>query len=564
MSTLDYGIVIGYFVLVFFVAFWVTKKERKEKSSASYFLGGKNSSWFVIGASLFASNIGSEHLIGLSGSGSRGDFVNGQFELLAALILIVLGWVFVPYYLKSGVYTMPEFLEKRYSRGARNYLSVISILAYVLTKISVTIFAGALVFDQLLGVEFWTGAILVVVATGVYTIFGGLKAVVYTDLVQMFVLTAGAIAVTWFGLDALGGLDALTASITENAGDQAGNYFNLWRSNSDTNYPWTGILFGAPILGVWYWCTDQFIVQRVLSAKDLTHARRGTIFAGYLKLLPIFLFVFPGVIAFALHNADGTLLLDSAGEISHDSALPAMVMAYLPSGMRGLVAAGLLAALMSSLSSVFNSCSTLVTMDFYKVWRPQTAERSLVVVGQLTTAVLVVTGLLWIPFMKSMMQDGGLFKYLQSIQAYIAPPIAAVFLLGLFVKKINAKGALVALWTGFVFGVGRLILEFLSTPESEGVAGIITLSEGSVLHWIVGINFLHFALLLFIICSAVMIAVSFMTSKGEQKDVSGLVYSRKASAGMWNVVLRRDLALTILLIIAVLALWLIFSPFGIA
>lgn len=563
MGILDYGIVIAYFVLVFFVAFWVTRRERKEKSSSSYFLGGKNSSWFVIGASLFASNIGSEHLIGLSGSGARGDFVNGQFELLAALILILLGWVFVPYYLKSGVYTMPEFLEKRYNRGARNYLSVISILAYVLTKISVTIFAGALVFDQLLGVEFWTGAILVVVATGVYTIFGGLKAVVYTDLVQMFVLTAGAIAVTWFGLDALGGLDALTKSIDANAGEQAGNYFNLWRSNSDTNYPWTGILFGAPILGVWYWCTDQFIVQRVLSAKNETEARRGTIFAGFLKLLPLFLFVFPGAIAFALHNADGVLLLDSAGEISHDSALPAMVISYLPSGMKGLVAAGLLAALMSSLSSVFNSCSTLVTMDFYKVWKPDTAERKLVVVGQVTTAILVVTGLLWIPFMKSMMQDGGLFKYLQSIQAYISPPIAAVFLLGLFVKKINAKGALTALWTGFVLGIGRLVLEFLSTPPSGGSEAILDLGNGTFLSWVVGINFLHFALLLFSICSVVMIAVSYARQEGA-KDVSDLVYSRKASTNKWGIVMRRDLALTIILIISVIAIWFIFSPLGIA
>ncbi|MDG1780592.1 MAG: sodium:solute symporter [Flavobacteriales bacterium] len=563
MGILDYGIVIAYFVLVFFVAFWVTRRERKEKSSSSYFLGGKNSSWFVIGASLFASNIGSEHLIGLSGSGARGDFVNGQFELLAALILILLGWVFVPYYLKSGVYTMPEFLEKRYNRGARNYLSVISILAYVLTKISVTIFAGALVFDQLLGVEFWTGAILVVVATGVYTIFGGLKAVVYTDLVQMFVLTAGAIAVTWFGLDALGGLDALTKSVDANAGEQAGNYFNLWRSNSDTNYPWTGILFGAPILGVWYWCTDQFIVQRVLSAKNQTEARRGTIFAGFLKLLPLFLFVFPGTIAFALHNTDGVLLLDSAGEISHDSALPAMVISYLPSGMKGLVAAGLLAALMSSLSSVFNSCSTLVTMDFYKLWKPDTAERKLVVVGQVTTAILVVTGLLWIPFMKSMMQDGGLFKYLQSIQAYISPPIAAVFLLGLFVKKINAKGALAALWTGFVLGIGRLVLEFLSTPPSDGSEAILDLGNGTFLSWVVGINFLHFALLLFSICSVVMIAVSYARQEGA-KDVSDLVYSRKASTNKWGIVMRRDLALTIVLIISVIAIWFIFSPLGIA
>ncbi|MFM1931000.1 MAG: hypothetical protein RL226_303 [Bacteroidota bacterium] len=563
MSALDYGIVIAYFVIVFVVAFWVTRSERKEKSTSGYFLGSRNTGWFVIGASLFASNIGSEHLIGLAGSGARGDFVNGQFEMLAALILLLLGWFFVPFYLRSGVYTMPEFLEKRYNKGARNYLSILSILAYVLTKISVTVFAGALVFEQLLGIEFWTGAVFVVVATGVYTVFGGLKAVVYTDMVQMFVLIGGSIAVTYFGLHVLGGWDGMRDTLVSATGDQGSNYLSLWRSAEDTNYPWTGILFGAPILGVWYWCTDQFIVQRVLAAKDQLNARRGTIFAGFLKLLPVFLFVLPGVVAMALHVQDGTLLLSKDGSMNYDAALPALVKNYLPSGLKGLVAAGLLAALMSSLSSVFNSCSTLFTFDFFKVWRPHAEERKLVFVGQMSTAVLVVVGLLWIPFMENLMQDGGLFKYLQSIQAYISPPIAAVFLFGILTRRVNGQGANAALWTGFVLGIGRLVLEFLSAPDKEGLR-ILHIQPGTLLDLFVSMNFLHFALVLFMISSLVLFIRSLLSPSQEEHTIADLTYDKTRSSTEIVPGIRMDVALSLLLIVAVVVLWLIFSPLGIA
>ncbi len=560
MGGIDLGIIVLYFVLIFVVAFMVTRKERKEQSSTNYFLGGKNSGWFVIGASLFASNIGSEHLIGLAGSGARGDFVNGQFEILAALILLLLGWLFVPFYLKTGVYTMPEFLEKRYSRSARNYLSIISIFAYVLTKISVTIFAGALVFEQLIGIDFWVGAIIVVVATGIYTLFGGLKAVVYTDLVQMFILIGGAIGVTAFGIYELGGIDQVMASIrAEVSVDKANNYLSLWRPNSDADYPWTGILFGAPILGIWYWCTDQFIVQRVLSAKDQSNARKGTIFAGFLKLLPLFLFVFPGVIAFALHTQDGMLLMGENGQVNFDAALPAMVSTYLPTGMKGIVAAGLLAALMSSLSSVFNSSSTLVTMDLYKVVRPESTERRLVYVGQITTAVLVVLGLLWIPLMEDMMEDGGLFKYLQSIQAYIAPPIAVVFLFGILSARMNKNGALSALWFGFVVGTTRLALEFLSAKDEMGKA-ILSIDPGSGLAWFVEMNFLHFALFLFVICAFVHVAVSAMFKTDVNKEL--VLSSMKSTEAKHEK--RTDLVLSLALIACVLLMWGIFSQFGIA
>lgn len=557
LGVLDLSIIIGYFALVFLLAWYVTMQERRAKTdnygSSDYFLGGKNVGWFVIGASLFASNIGSEHLVGLAGSGARGDMAAGQFEILAALILILLGWVFVPFYLKSGVFTMPEFLEKRYSRGARNYLSIISILAYILTKISVTIFAGALVFE-VLGLQFWAGAVLVVVATGIYTIFGGLRAVIYTDMLQMFILLLGSLAVTFFGLQALGGWEGMMTQleVATAASDTLtqGQFFNLWRPGDDANYPWTGILFGAPILGIWYWCTDQFIVQRVLSAKDISNARKGTIFAGFLKLTPIFIFIIPGILALAL-SQKGLLTLNNP-----DEALPAIVQQLLPAGLKGLILAGLLAALMSSLSSVFNSCSTLFTIDFYKQWRPNAAERHLVFVGQIATIILVVISLLWIPIMQSLMQESSFYQYLQSVQAYISPPIAAAFLLGLFYKRINSRGVIWALWTGFFLGMARLVMEYLSTSKQ------LTLAEGSLLHSLVTMNFLHFAVLLFATCALIMILISFTAPPHSPEKLKNCTYEPPEDRSTGFHPQNQDFWLTIVLIIAVLALWIVFSPWG--
>jgi SSS family solute:Na+ symporter len=560
LSSVDYLIVALYFAIVFALAWWVTVQERRRKAgqygSADYFLGGKNVGWFVIGASLFASNIGSEHLVGLAGSGARGDMAAAQFEILASLILILLGWVFVPFYLKSGVFTMPEFLERRYSSSARTYLSVVSILAYVLTKISITIFAGALVFE-VMGLEFWTGAIVVVLATGIYTIFGGLRAVVYTDMLQMFVFLISSTAIVYFGLSYLGGWSGMVDTIAQGTrsfeGVDKSTFFNLWRPASDPSFPWTGILFGAPILGIWYWCTDQFIVQRVLSAPNLSEAKKGTLFAGFLKILPLFLFIIPGIIAYALWQR-GALELGGVP----DRALPALVTQFLPNGFKGLVMAGLLAALMSSLSSVFNSTSTLFTIDFYKKYKPDATEKHLVWVGQVATATLVVVSLAWIPFMRAMMEGSSFYKYLQSIQAYISPPIAAAFLLGLFVKRINSKGAIWSLWTGFVLGMSRLVLEFMVAK------GTLSAAPGSLLGLYVGSNFLHFAIFLFLVCSVVMVLVSFTAPPHTAAKLQNVTYERpKTKAEGFNP-LNRDFWWTILLIAAVFAIWIIFSPLVLA
>lgn len=556
LNYLDGGLIALYFFCVFGLAWWVTVRKKKENSTADYFLGGKDLSWFVIGASLFASNIGSEHLVGLAGAGASGEFAAGQFELLAALILILLGWVFVPFYLKSGVFTMPEFLEKRYSPAARNYLSVVSIIAYILTKISLTILAGAIVFE-VMGLDFWLGAILTLLATGIYTILGGLRAVIYTDMLQMFVLVIGSFAITIFGLKALGGwgeLEMIIASSSgwEGRGVEPSDFFNLWHPASDDKYPWTGIIFGAPILGVWYWCTDQFIVQRVLSAKNINHARKGTIFGGFLKILPIFIFVIPGVIAYALAQK-GMLTLGKP-----EDALPGMVNDFLPNGLKGLVLAGLLAALMSSLSSVFNSCSTLFTIDFYKRWKPSSSESHLVLVGQMSTVILVALSLAWIPILRGMLEGGGSFySILQSIQAYISPPIAAAFLLGLFFKRINSRGAIWSLWVGFFLGITRLVLEVLI---SEGVASF---APGSLGHYITSMNFLHYAILLFVISVIVLIGVSLTAPPHSAEQLKNVTYYYTDNSDQQFNRSSSDFWWTIALLILVALVWIIFSPWGI-
>ena len=544
LPTLDWLMIGLYFAVIAGVAWWAAwRRKATHASSEGYFLASRNIGWFVVGAALFASNIGSEHLVGLAGTGYDSGVAVGQFEVLASLILLVLGWVFVPFYLRSGVYTMPEFLERRYSAGARWYLAVVSIIGYVLTKISVTLYAGGVVYEVLLGGGFWTGALVIVVATGVYTVFGGLRAVLYTEALQTVVLIAGSVLVTVFGLARLGGWEAMRAAVDA-------SFFDMWQPASHPSFPWTGIAFGAPILGVWYWCTDQYIVQRVLSANGVDEARRGSIFGGFLKLLPLFIFVIPGVIAAGLVKS-GALTLARA-----DHAFPEMVRVLLPVGVRGLVVAGFLAALMSSLSAVFNSCSTLITWDIYRKLRPQASERQLVWVGKVATLALVGFGLLWIPLMKFI--SGQLYVYLQSVQAYISPPIAAVFLIGVFWRRVNARGAIASLVTGFVLGMARLALE-LTKDSQQGL-----------LRWYADINFLHFAILLFAVCSAVLVVVSLAGRPPDEGQLAGLTFAtaraphagargearRSASDPLWR---RRDVWLSIALAVCVILVWLYFS-----
>lgn len=496
-ASLDWVIIGIYFSILIGVAVWVIT--RKQKNTADYFLAGRNLGWFIVGASIFASNIGSEHVVGLAGSGAGGRFPLVIYELHAWLV-ITLGWVFLPFYLRSGVFTMPEFLERRFNSGTRWFLSVFSLLAYVLTKVSVTVYAGGIVISTLLGINFWTGALITVVLTGIYTILGGMRAVAYTEAIQTVILVIGAATLTVVGLNAAGGWSNVKASLPD-------GYINMWRPNSDADFPWLPLVITSSIVGMWYWCTDQYIVQRVLAAKNIKEGRRGTIFGGLLKLLPVFLFLMPGVIAFALKN-QGQLEYESA-----DGAFAALLMDKMPAGLRGLVAAGLLAALMSSLASVFNSCSTLFTVDIYKKLYPQSEEKKLVNIGRVATAIVVLLGIAWIPIMQGI--SPALYEYLQSVQAYIGPPIAAVFLLGIFFKRINSTGAMATLIGGLVVAIVRLAAEI----------GKKNLEPGTLLHTFGTVNFLTFAAWFFLFCVILCVVASLLTKPPAPEQIQGLTYS---------------------------------------
>lgn len=537
-TTLDWSVLILFFIALGTIIWWAIK--QKQDSSEDYFLAGRNLGWFVIGSSIFASNIGSEHIVGLAGTAADSGMAMGHYELHSWIILL-LGWVFVPFYLRSTVFTMPEFLERRYSESARWILTIITLVSYVLTKVSVTVYAGAVVFETLMGIEFWSGALLIILVTGAYTILGGLRAVIYTDALQAMVLLFGSITITVTGLIKIGGWGNLI--------DEVGySHFNMFLPYDHPDFPWVGMVFAPPIIGIWYWCTDQYIVQRVLSAKNESQARKGTIFAGYLKLLPIFMFFIPGLIAYAMSKS-GQLNYQSS-----DQVFPTLVRELLPSGVRGLVAGGLIAALMSSLSSVFNSCSTLFTIDIYKKLKPNTSEKKLVFVGRVATAVVVITGILWIPLIK-VVSNGGLYTYLQSVQAYIAPPIAAVFLLGLFWSRINSSGALAALIGGFSAGMIRLGLEINKANLADGIW--LSIAE---------LNFLYFAIFSFLSCIAILIIVSILTPVPDYNKLEGLTYEttlsndKENSKNSWNNI---DVLNSAIIIAIVLMILLYFSPIGI-
>jgi SSS family solute:Na+ symporter len=532
LHIVDILVIAAYFLVLSAIAYWAARKEKNV--SADFFLASRDVGWLAVGASLFASNIGSEHLVGLAGTGAASGLAVGHFEWLASFILLLLGWLFVPFYLRSGVYTMPEFLERRYNPAARSYFTWVSIVGYVLTKISVTLFAGGVVMKAVTGFDFWTSAAILIVITGLYTIFGGLRAVIYTEVMQAVVLIGGSVTLMFIGLNAVGGWSGLEARVPP-------DFFSMWKPSSHKDFPWTGVVFGAPILGIWYWCTDQHIVQRVLAARNIQEARRGTIFAGYLKILPVFIFVLPGIIAAALYQ-------DVRSGMA-DSAYPILVTRLLPIGFKGLVLAGMLAALMSSLASAFNSVSTLLTWDVYRKWRPNASEARLVFVGRITTVILVFVGLAWIPAMKFVSPQ--LYIYLQSVQAYIAPPIAAVFLLGILSPRLNGTGALAALWTGFVLGFSRLLLELDKS----------NLSSGSLFYWYADINFLHFAALLFALCSAILIVVSILTAPPPTARVADLTLQTVAPSAVVGVPPRErrlEIALSVLLAATIGVLWIVF------
>ncbi|HKL72444.1 MAG TPA: sodium:solute symporter [Marinilabiliaceae bacterium] len=540
MTTYDWIVIGLFFILLIGIIIWVVSKENK--NSEDYFLGGRDATWIAIGASIFASNIGSEHLIGLAGAGASSGMAMAHWEIQGWMILI-LGWVFVPFYSRSMVLTMPEFLERRYNPGSRTILSLISLISYVLTKVAVTVYAGGLVFQQVFGIEemwgidfFWISAIGLVVLTAIYTIFGGMKSVLYTSILQTPILLGGSLVILVLGLKAVGGWEqVLQITGATSVNEYGDSMVNLIRSNKDADFPWLGALIGSAIIGFWYWCTDQFIVQRVLSGKNQQQARRGTIFGAYLKLLPVFLFLIPGMIAFAL-NAKGVeingvpFVLSSA-----DAAFPALVAQLLPAGVKGLVVCGILAALMSSLASLFNSSAMLFTIDFYKRYKPETPENKLVKIGQIATVVIVILGILWIPIMRNI--GNVLYEYLQDVQSVLAPGIAAAFLLGVTWKRASAQGGFWGLMSGFIIGITRLGAKVYYNTVGDA-------SDSLFKTVFFDTNWLFFCGWMFLACIIIVVVASLLTEAPSKEKIQGLVFGTstpeqkaetRASWNSWDV-----------------------------
>ncbi len=518
MSTLDW-IVLGLFgVGLIGIVIWVISK--KDKDTADYFLAGRDATWIAIGASIFASNIGSEHLVGLAGAGAESGMAMAHWEMHGWMILM-LGWLFVPFYSRSKVFTMPEFLERRYNTQARSFLSIISLVSYILTKVAVTVYAGGVVFKDVFDIEyvtffgydidfFWISAIGLVVLTGIYTTFGGMKAVLYTSVLQTPILLIGSIAVLVLGLIKVGGWGEMMEICQANITVHGDSMTSLMRSPKDPDFPWTGVILGSAIIGFWYWCTDQFIVQRVLSGRDMKQARRGTIFGAYLKLTPVFIFLIPGMIAYAL-NQKGLLSLSS-----NDAAFSTMVKELLPIGFKGVVIGGILAALMSSLASLFNSSAMLFTIDFYKKYKPNENEKHYVTVGRIATVAIVLLGILWIPVMKGLGKV--LYEYLQDVQSLLAPGIAAVFLLGILSKKTTPAAGIWGLVIGFTLGMFRLALNVMGIED--GVLYDLVLSH----------NWLHYEIYLFIIVIISMIVISYFTKRKDPELITGLTMGSATAA----------------------------------
>ncbi|XP_064840586.1 sodium/glucose cotransporter 2-like isoform X2 [Oncorhynchus masou masou] len=512
-----------------------------------YFLAGRTMTWWPVGASLFASNIGSGHFVGLAGTGAASGIAVGGFEWNALFIVLLLGWLFVPVYLTAGVITMPQYLKKRFG-GTRIslYLSVISLFLYIFTKISVDMFSGAVFIQQALGWNIYVAVIALLSITALYTVTGGLAALMYTDTVQTFVIIAGAFSLTGFAFFEVGGYNALLEkyklalpSANQSLEPQRYNIspqcftprddaFQLLRDPVTGDLPWPGVLFGIAIVGGWYWCTDQVIVQRCLAARSLTHVKAGCIMCGYLKLLPMFLMVFPGMISRVLFpNEVGCVVPEVCKQVCgtevgcSNIAYPKLVVSVMPNGLRGLMLAVMLAALMSSLASIFNSSSTLFTMDIWTRFRPQARESELMVVGRVWVLVIVAVSICWIPVVQAA-QSGQLFDYIQSVTSYLAPPIASVFFLAVFVKRVNEQGAFWGLMGGLAMGLCRMGPEFWFGSGS-------CLFPSACPTLVCGVHYLYFAVLLFFCTSILVLLVSYCTPAIDDIHLHRLVFSLRHS-----------------------------------
>uniref|UniRef100_A0A6Q2Z5T3 Solute carrier family 5 member 9 n=1 Tax=Esox lucius TaxID=8010 RepID=A0A6Q2Z5T3_ESOLU len=513
----DIVVIVVYFAFVLVVGIWVTNSG----TVGGYFLAGRSMTWWPIGASLMSSNVGSGLFIGLAGTGAAGGIAVGGFEFNAAWVLIALGWIFVPVYISAGVVTMPEYLKKRFGgQRIRIYMSVLSLILYIFTKISTDIFSGALFIQVSLGWDLYLSTVVLLLVTTIYTIAGGLTAVIYTDALQTVIMVVGAFVLMFIAFDKVGWYEGLLEQYKEAIPTVTvpnttchlprSDAFHIFRDPVTGDLPWPGLLFGLTVLSTWVWCTDQVIVQRSLSAKNLSHAKGGSVLGGYLKVLPMFFIVMPGMISRALYPDEVGCVdptecnrICGAAVGCSNIAYPKLVVELMPVGMRGLMIAVMMAALMSSLTSIFNSSSTLFTMDIWQRFRPQASELELMMVGRVFILVLVVLSILWIPILQSA-NSGQLFDYIQAITSYLAPPITAVFIMAIFWKRVNEQGAFWGLIVGLTVGSVQMVLVFVYGTPSCGEVDIRPA-------FIRDVHYLYFALILLALTGLIITVVSLST-----------------------------------------------------
>jgi len=538
LVTVDFVVIGVYFFIILLVGLWAMY--RTDRSNVSgFFLAGRNITWFPVGASLFSSNIGSSSFVGLSGTGVATGIAVGAYEWNAMLCLFFLGWIFTPIYITSGVVTMPQYLQKRFGgERIQMYISTLSLLLYILTKVSADLLAGGTFINIAMGWDLYLSIIVLLIITGLYTITGGLAAVIYTDTVQTFIMVGGALAMMGLAFDKVGGYSGLEElyplAIPEirvnstSCGIPRKDSFNVFRDAVEGDPPWPGITFGLTILATWYWCADQVIAQRTLAAKNLTHAKGGCVMAGFIKILPMYMCVMVGMIARCLFpervacaTADECLKYCGSKVGCSNIAYPTMIVEILPEGLRGLLLAAMIAALMSSLTSVFNSASTLFTCDIWQKVRRKASERELMLVGRIFMLFLVIISIAWVPLVQSS-ASGQLFDYIQSITSYLGPPIIVIFTMAIFWKRLNEAGAFWALITGLVVGLVRMILDFsLGAPlcnEPEYRPALIK-----------NIHYLYFAILLAAITTIVAVIVSLVTPAIDDKHLYRLTWFSRFS-----------------------------------
>nr|XP_025974981.1 sodium/glucose cotransporter 1 [Dromaius novaehollandiae] len=521
----DISVIVIYFLIVLAVGLWAMYSTNRG-TVGGFFLAGRSMVWWPIGASLFASNIGSGHFVGLAGTGASSGIATGGYEWNALIFVVALGWLFVPIYIKAGVVTMPEYLKKRFGgKRIQIYLSLLSLLLYIFTKISADIFSGAVFINLAMGLNIYLAIVILLAITALYTVTGGLAAVIYTDTLQTFIMIVGAFILTGFAFSEVGGYDNFVTkymaaipsnisygntTIDPNCYTPRKDSFHIFRDPISGDLPWPGLVFGMSIITLWYWCTDQVIVQRCLSGKNMSHVKAGCIMCGYLKILPMFLMVMTGMISRILYTDVVACVVPEICQRECGTAVgctniayPKMVVELMPNGLRGLMLSVMLASLMSSLTSIFNSASTLFTMDIYTKIRPQAAEKELMLAGRAFMLVLTGVSIAWVPVVQSA-QSGQLFDYMQSVTSYLGPPIAAAFLLAIFCKRVNEPGAFWGMLVGLIVGLIRMITEF-----AYGTGSCVNPSNCPFI--ICGIHYLYFAIILFGISFIIILVVSLMT-----------------------------------------------------